>query len=327
MKTIRWGIIGCGNVCEVKSGPGFQKAENSALVAVMRRNGELARDYALRHNVPKWYDSADDLIKDPEVDAVYVATPPSSHREHALKSIRAGKPVYVEKPMACNHRDCMDMTEASEKSGVPLYVAYYRRALDRFNKVRELIKEIGEARFANISLYQTPGEYIKDPGNLPWHLIPEISGGGIFMDLACHTLDILDYMLGPISEVRGFAANQGGLYAAEDIVAASFSFESGVKGTGTWCFTAYKEYDMNEIIGSKGRITFSTYGTEPIVLETKEGLRQIPGVKPVHIQQQLIQSIVNELNGCGVCPSTGKSAARTSWVMDEILREYRKQMK
>ena len=109
MKTIRWGIIGCGNVTEVKSGPGFQKAKNSALVAVMRRNGALAEDYARRHNVPRWTDDAQALIDDPEVDAVYVATPPAFHIEYTIQAARAGKPVYVEKPLANRGTDHHDL--------------------------------------------------------------------------------------------------------------------------------------------------------------------------------------------------------------------------
>src|SRR3954452_10240835 len=100
MRTIRWGIIGCGDVTEVKSGPGFQKATGSALVAVMRRDGDKARDYARRHGVARAYDNADDLIQDPEVDAVYIAPPPSSHADLALRTSAAGKPCLVEKPMA-----------------------------------------------------------------------------------------------------------------------------------------------------------------------------------------------------------------------------------
>ena len=110
--TIRWGIIGCGDVCEVKSGPGFQKAANSALVAVMRRDGGKAADYAKRHGVPRWYDDAEALIGDPEVDAVYVATPPGSHLEYALRVAAAGKPCYVEKPMARTHAECRRMIGA-----------------------------------------------------------------------------------------------------------------------------------------------------------------------------------------------------------------------
>jgi predicted dehydrogenase len=325
MKTIRWGIIGCGTVTEVKSGPGFQEANHSQLVAVMRRNGELAKDYALRHNVPKWYDNVDDLINDTEVDAVYIATPPAFHMEYTLKCAEAGKPVYVEKPMARNFEECMAMVEACENAGVPLFVAYYRRALDRFNKIKELVDsgKIGEVRFVTVTLYRKLVQVDLNSGKLPWRVIPEISGGGEFLDLASHTLDDLDYILGPISEARGYADNQAKLYEAEDVVCASLSFESGVKGTGMWCFSSFTNYDMNEIVGSKGKISFSTFGVEPVILTTSGDTTSFSIINPVHIQKQLIQSIVNDLNGVGKSPSYGISASRTNRVMDEILKDYR----
>ena len=329
MKTIRWGIIGCGDVTEVKSGPGFQMANHSQLIAVMRRNGDLARDYALRHNVPKWYDDAEKLINDPDVDAVYIATPPAFHKEYTMKCAQAGKPVYVEKPMARNFEECTAMIKACENAGVPLFVAYYRRALDRFNKIKELIDsgKIGEIRFVSIILYKKLVQIDLNSGKLPWRVIPKISGGGEFMDLASHTLDVLDYILGPIKEACGYADNQAKLYEAEDIVTASLSFASGVKGTGVWCFSSFSDYDMNEIVGSKGKISFSTFGAEPVLLTTLEGITPIKIINPVHIQQQLIQSVINELNGLGICPSKGISASRTNWVMDEILKTYRINMR
>ena len=142
------------------------------------------------------------------------------------------------------------------------------------------------------------------------------------MDIGCHTLDILDFILGPIKEAKGNLGNQGGLYKADDIVTASFVFESGVQGTGVWCFTAYEDYDMNEIVGNKGKISFSTFGSEPIQLVTEEGMTEFPMENPRHIQQPLIQTIVDELNGKQICPSHGESGARTSWVMDQITKDY-----
>lgn len=326
MKTIRWGIIGCGDVTEVKSGPGFQNANNSQLIAVMRRDGKKAKDYALRHNVPKWYDDAEKLINDPDVDAVYIATPPAFHKEYTIKCAQAGKPVYVEKPMARNFQECIDMIEACSSAGVPLFVAYYRRALDRFNKIKELIDsgKIGEVRFVSVTLYRKPMKIAPNSRTLPWRVIPELAGGGEFLDLASHTLDVLDYILGPIKEARGYAGNQAKLYDAEDIVTASLSFESGVQGAGIWCFSSFDDYDMNEIVGSKGKIAFATFGSDPILLTTLEGTTSISIINPVHIQQQLIQSIVNELNVKGICPSKGISGSRTSRVMDEILKDYYK---
>lgn len=322
MRTIRWGIIGCGNVTEVKSGPGFQKATNSQLVAVMRRDRALAADYAQKHNVPTWYDDAQQLIDDPEVDAVYIATPPNAHCEYTLAVAAAGKPVYVEKPMALNHTECLRMIQACQTANVPLWVAYYRRRLPRFLKVKELLEEgaIGAPRTVTIQYYRNWSMPVD--GKLPWRVQPEIAGGGFFVDLAAHMLDYLDYFLGPVVKVQGSAANQGGHYPAEDVVSGSFVFANGVHGTGIWCFDSFQRLDQTEIVGTKGKLTFSSFGTEAIRLTTATGVTDFPEPTPDHVQQPLIQTIVDELNGIGRCPSTGESAARTSWVMDQLLADY-----
>lgn len=327
--AIRWGIIGCGNVTEVKSGPGFSKTPNSALMAVMRRDGEKARDYAERHGVPRWYDDAAKLIDDPDVNAVYVATPPSTHKEHALMSIAAGKPVYIEKPMAMDHAECEAIIHAGQQAKVPVFVAYYRRSLPRFQKVRELIfgqLAIGKPRIVNTVLYEPHHPRYQDPANLPWHVRPEISGGGVFMDLGCHTLDILDWLFGPIVSVSGQASNQLGAYPVEDGVAMSFQFGNGMLGTGLWNFDSFKRHDQIEVIGDKGRMAFATFGDGPIHVETMEGTHDYRVANPLHIQQPLIETIVAELTGHkGACPSTAESGARTSWVMDQVLRDYRQE--
>jgi predicted dehydrogenase len=322
MQTIRWGIIGCGDVTEVKSGPGFQKADHSSLVAVMRRNGALAKDYAERHGVPRWYTDASALIHDPEVDAVYIATPPSSHKQYAIMTAEAGKPVYVEKPMALNFRECQEMIETCRSAGVPLLVAYYRRALPRFLKIKELIQSdaVGEVRFVSVTLYQPTAPEDLSSEKLPWRVVPEIAGGGRFVDLASHTLDFLDYALGPIVEAHGLTSTQAGKYKAEDIVTGTFRFQSGAHGTGAWCFSAYDKCDLTEIVGNRGRISFSTFDPEPVKLITGKDIIEYAFDYPQHIAQPLIQTVVNELIGEGRCPSTGESAARTSWVMDQMLR-------
>ncbi len=320
MKTIRWGIIGCGDVTEVKSGPGFQKANNSSLVAVMRRNSNLAQDYAQRHGVPKWYDNANALIQDPEVDAVYIATPPYAHKEYTLMCAQAGKPVYVEKPMAMNFAECQEMLEACQLAEVPLFVAYYRRSLPRFLKIKELLEAgaIGSIRAVTMTLYMPL------PNELDWHYTPEIGGGGKFVDMGCHTLDFLDYVLGPIRSVKGFAGNLGGYYPAEDVVTGAFEFESGVQGVGIWSFTTFNNFDQTEIVGTKGKISFSSFDSEPVKLITNEGVTEFAIDNPLHVHQPLTQTIVDQLNGLGSCPSSGESGARTTWVMDQLLEEYNK---
>ncbi len=322
-KKIRWGIIGCGNVTEKKSGPGFQKAEGSELKAVMRRDVEKARDYAERHGVARWYGEAAELIRDPEVDAVYVATPPSTHAEYGILAARAGKPVYVEKPMALDAGEARSMIDACREAGVPLFVAYYRRALPRFLKVKELVDSgsVGDVRVIQTSIL-TPASPQDGEEEKPWRVVPEVSGGGYFFDLAAHSLDFFDYLLGPISETHGIALNQAGLYRAEDSIGAVWRFENGVVGSGTWCFDAALNTDVNVITGTKGELRFSTLGTEPIELRRGEELRRFAIENPEHVQQPLIQTVVDELLGRGTCPSTGESALRTTEIMDEIVSEY-----
>ncbi|HOI28841.1 MAG TPA: Gfo/Idh/MocA family oxidoreductase [Melioribacteraceae bacterium] len=321
MKSIiRWGIIGCGDVTEIKSGPGFQKSSGSELVAVMRRTGTLAKDYAERHNVPKWYDNADKLINDPDVDAVYIATPPSSHKKFTLAAAAAGKPVYVEKPMALNYRECVEMIDACKNNKVPLFVAYYRRALPRFLKIKSLIdqKAIGEIRSVNIRFYQTPTE--KDLTNGEnWRVDPAIAGCGYFCDLGSHMIDLLQFYFGKIVSASGFHSNRAGLYSAEDTVNAIFSFENGLNGTAAWCFVADENTDQTEIIGSKGRIIYPTFSSDPVILVSGGKKEEIKIDNPEHVAQPLIQLIVDELLGKGKSPSNGKSAASTAWTMDKIL--------
>jgi 1,5-anhydro-D-fructose reductase (1,5-anhydro-D-mannitol-forming) len=327
MKTIRWGMIGCGEVAEVKSGPGFYKAQNSQLVAVMRRNGALAADFAHRHGVGRWHDDAEAIIRAPDIDAVYIGTLTDTHCDFTLRCAAAGKPVYVEKPMAMDHAQCVTMVKSCRAAGVPLWVGYYRRALPRFLKVRELVESgaIGPVRMVITRMLQRlPPQEQFVGGQAPWRADPARSGGGFFFEGACHTLDFLDFLFGPVESVRAFAANRGGAYRAEDVVTASLRFASGVHASGAWCYAADVDEEYNEIVGASGRIRFSTYTSVPIRLYRGDAVEEIPVGDPPHVHQPMIQSIVDELNGHGHAPSTGESAARTAWVMDEILKDFRR---
>ncbi len=322
---INWGIIGCGNVTEVKSGPAFNKVGGSRLLAVMRRNRALAEDYAKRHNVPRVYDKASELINDNEIDAVYIATPPGSHAVYAIETLKAGKPVYIEKPMALNHDECQKINEAAAKYGLPVFVAYYRRALPGFLKVKELIENgtIGKVLFFQLQLFK-PATEDEKAGRLSWRVDPALSGGGHFFDLASHQLDYFDYLFGPVNKLRSVVKNYGGLYRAEDFVTAELEYNNNITGIGIWSFTAPRESyrDTIEITGEKGSIRFSTFSFENIILTTSEGTTEMINERPEHVQFNLIDKIVRALEGKGVSPSTGISAARTSRVMDEIVAEY-----
>lgn len=324
MQHIQWGMIGCGNVTEKKSGaPAINKVANSSLVAVMARKADKAEDYAKRHNVPKWYTDVDELINDPDVNAVYIATPPDVHLEYATKVIKAGKPVYIEKPMARNYKECEEINRLGREADVPVYVAYYRRTLPYFLKLKELVDEkiIGDIRCVTIVLHWQP--YDEEVGENPqprWRVFPEISGGGHFHDLASHQFDILEYLFGEIKYAKGIARNQAHLYKADDIVVANYEFENGIVGNGSWCYTVNKEQriDQGQLIGSKGKISFSFFSPTKIKVETKDGVSEYDIPYPEHVQLPLLETIVKELQGKGKCPSTGETGARASLIMDYI---------
>lgn len=325
--TVKWGIIGCGNVCEKKSGPAFYKAENSSLVAVMRRDETKVKDFAERHKVEKYYIDADLLINDPDVNMIYVATPPASHTEYAIKALQAGKSVYVEKPMAMNYAECLAMNQAAEASKQKLYVAFYRRALPYFLKVKELLENnvIGKVLTVDIRYFRPASLFDMDVREQTWRVNREIAGEGYFLDLAPHTLDILDFLLGEIVEAKGYNKNMAGFYDVSDTITAIMQFKSGILGSGSWSYVTslQAQEDSITIIGTEGKICFNTFSFQPIILINRKGEKYFQTSHPQHIQQPLIQSIVDELRGVGICPSTGVSGARTSKVMDQIFNNYR----
>lgn len=329
LETLQWGMIGCGNVAEVKSGPALYKTPNSKLIAVMRRNASAAADYALRHGVAKWYTQAEQLINDPEINAIYIATPPSSHKEYALMAIKAQKPVYIEKPMALNFKECQEILDASNYANVPVFVAYYRRALPYFLKIKEIINEglLGDIKKVSISLSKAPKNADKDEKSLPWRVKPEVSGGGYFVDLGSHQLDILMFLFGSLEFRSSIVKNMGWIYQAEDYVSAQFILGKNIPCSGTWNFMAQTQNEIDSLIiqGTKGQINASTFGNKTFQLRIGDRVETIEFEPPIHIQQPLVQSIADELtSGIKCCPSTGYTASITNRIIDQVLKDYYK---
>ncbi len=326
MKTVKWGMIGVGDVTEVKSGPGLYKAENSTLYAVASRSMDSAKDYAKRHGVPIVHKSGEDLIADPEVECVYIATPPALHKEYALLCAKHKKTAYIEKPLAVNYEDCMEIKEAFEKADTKAYVAFYRRGMERFTKIKEMLdnQEIGDVRFVSVNLYQKPAPEDLDRDHLPWRLVPAVSGGGKFLDMGVHTIDILNYFFGPLEDIASHVSNLGGYYDVEDTV--SIIWKSGhVHGVGNWCFVADRNKDEVEIVGSEGRIRFAFFSEGPITIEKGEKVTTLEIKNPQHVQQPFIQSVVNDYLGIGTCNGSVQTAVAAGNACDIILEKYKKE--
>lgn len=324
---LRWGFIGCGDVTERKSGPAFSLIKDSEVVAVMSRTAERARSYAKRHNIPHWYTDAQELIDDIDVNAIYIATPPSSHATFAVMAMQAGKPCYVEKPLAANYDDCIRINRVSERTGVPCFVAYYRREIDYFKRVKQIIEEGTIGKILNVQIRFACPPYeadYKTAKELPWRLQPDIAGGGYFYDLAAHQLDFLQHVFGVIIEAKGMCANRGGLYEAEDSVSTCFRFENGVPASGSWCFVSHPsaKEDRIYVYGDKGTLKFSAFTYEPILLITSNGTQEIEIAPPAIVQQPMIQRVVDTLLNRDTLDCTSVSATPTNWVMDRILNKF-----
>lgn len=324
-QVIKWGIIGCGNVTEIKSGPAFNKVNNSMLHAVMRRDAEKAQDYAFRHKVPVWYSNAHQLLNDPEINAVYIATPPKYHEEFAIAALEKGKCVYVEKPVTTSVASCKRMVDAVEKFKGKLCVAHYRRELPLFQKIKQLVNEnsIGAIKIISLNLFQPHESFMIAKTNENWRVVPELSGGGLFYDLAPHQLDILIQMFGDVIESFGVAVNQAVLYNAEDAVSGIIKFNNNIIFNGNWNFTMpfFLKEDSCEIIGENGKIQFAFFGNSvKCIVDQNEEIFSFQ--HPAHIQQPMIEKVVNYYLGEGENPCSVSDALKSLEVMESFV--YRK---
>ncbi len=319
-KLFKWGIIGCGKVTEIKSGPAYKTTDGFEITAVMRRNTEKAKDYARRHNIKKHYTNANALIQDPEINAIYIATPPDTHKYYALKVAEAGKICCIEKPMAPSYKDSLAIYNTFNKKGIPLFVAYYRRSLPRFIKIKAWLdaKYIGDIRHIQWDFSRYASDLDKS-GIYNWRTDSKIALGGYFDDLASHGLDLFTFLLGNISQAQGISLNQQHLYSAKDAITACWLHNSNITGSAFWNFGCNSSLDRVTIYGHNGQINFSVFQEHPIELQSNTKTEILNIENPKHIQTYHVKGIRDMLLNKSTHPSLGKSALHTSWVMDKIL--------
>lgn len=322
---IRWGVIGCGDVVEYKSGPALQQAAGSELVAVMRRDRAKAADFARRHGVPRWYDDADKLLADPDVNAVYIATPPDSHAELTLRVARAGKRVLVEKPMARTVAECEAMIAGCRDAGVPLHVAYYRRFYPRFQRAKRLIDDGALGRLVSVTLQMAKPTPARLSAEIPWRLRPEISGGGLFVDTGSHRLDMIHFLVGDMTDVRGFASHLGQRAPAEDNIAFAFRLaDSEALGTVACHFEVSPlRRDRLEIVGTDGVLLFDSFDDDFFTLQRRDGTVEMfthPNPEPQHLP--FIEALIRVYNGDPMAHLTGEEGLKTNRVLAQILGTF-----
>jgi len=319
IKDIRFGIIGCGDVTEKKSGPAFKKVQGSDLVMVMRRDEAKLIDYAKRHNILRYTTDYKELLEDEDVDAVYIATPPKWHHFYTLEAAKHKKAIYVEKPMAMTTEECKEMIDVCHEQGVPLYVAYYRRGQEKFKKVKELItsKAIGDIRGFHYCYSDSAPKYNHDRA---WLMSKEEAGGGLLFDVGSHMMDIILYFFGDVETVYGTSKNQSRIYDVNDITTGCLNFKNGVQGSVQLTFNAANKEDILRIIGSQGYIELSIMSNEEIIVVKEKQKETISFEDLEHVQLPFIQMVVDHMHGINDLDNTGISALKTQEVLEALQK-------
>lgn len=318
---VNWGIIGCGDVCEIKSGPAFHNVDHSRLVAVMRRDLAKAADFAQRHHVPRFYNEAAALINDAEVNAIYIATPPLSHEAYAIEAMKAGKHVYIEKPVTTDAGACERLTKFAHSCKLRVSVAHYRRGLPLFNKVRTLIREraIGNVRVIRLTTLQPEKSNIIIQTEENWRVQPDISGGGLFHDLSPHQLDIVYWIFGAPREVNCKSVNQSRRYDAPDMTLLNATYDNNIVLTGVWAFnvTPSAAQDSCEIIGDTGMLRFAFFRPSTLEIIRETGTEVLTMNYPVNIQEPMIAAVTNFFRGEGINPCSLEEALVVMRMIDK----------
>ena len=321
-----WGVVGCGDVVEHKSGPAIAHASRSDMVLAMRRDGDAARDFARRHGVARWSDDAHQVIDDGAVDIVYVATPPSSHLEYVFAAAAAGKHVLVEKPMAMSAAEGRAMVAACAAAEVELFVAYYRRFWPHLLRVRALLAEgvLGRPLLGTVDVSWGDVAGRRLAGTREWRDDPAIAGGGGFVDICSHRIDLLVWLLGPVAAAHGVATRFARDLAVEQIGCAALRMESGALCSVVGDFHSDRDIDRFFVVGEHGRVTIDPLDGHAFTLETANGTEELRFERPAaphlglvdHIEAVLLDGAANQVPGTdGVITETVLDTVRSAVVL------------
>lgn len=318
MAQLKWGLIGCGDISQKRVAPALRDLDNVDFVGVSRANADLAESFAKEFGARKWYRDWQDLVKDDEIEAVYVATPVYLHAEQTIAAAEAGKHVLCEKPMALNVAQCDAMIDACQANGVALGVAYYRHFYPVIDRIKEIVNsgEIGTVVMAQINAFEYMDFELGQPRD--WFVRKELSGGGPMFDFGCHRLEVLTNILGP-AKATGVVDNV--LFTnreVEDTATAILQFDNG--GQGVICVThgSLKSQDTVHLYGDKGSIHVPVLNEGNLTVETVDG--SLTEALPPHpnFHQPHVEDFTNAVLAGGQPKVTGAVGREINQLLAEI---------
>jgi predicted dehydrogenase len=319
--ALRWGILGCGDVAERKGGPPLYNVDGSELVAVMRRDAAKAADFAERHGAKRSYSNVGELIGDPDINAVYVATTPDVHCEQAIQAADAGKHVLCEKPMAMNTDECRRMVEACDRNGVALMIAYYRRTYPNVQEMRCRLADgaIGQVVLARVN---HSGYYNPAPGTEgAWRTDPSVSGGGVLAETGCHRVDLLAYLMGDIESARGYAANVHVDYPGDDSAAFALRFANGTHASVNINWNVGAPVDDLEVFGTKGALRCVGLDSGALTLEQGGSVTDLRRPRLPFTHTGLVENFVAHVRDGEPNICTGEDGLKTAEAIESIYAQ------
>jgi predicted dehydrogenase len=311
---VGWGIIGCGDVVVHKSGPSIALSPGSRIVGVMRRDPEKARTFAAAHGIGLCTDQADEVIDHPAVEIVYVATPPSSHKEYVLRAAAAGRHVLVEKPMGLSAAEDREMIDACARSGVELFISYYRRFHPQIVRMKEIVDggDIGQPVFARVDYAQPP-----QPGrDWGWRLQRDIGGGGLFVDTVSHRIDLLNFFLGWPGGIKDVSTRVSG----DEMTSALIRYPNGCAAVVTGDFATGRASDVFEIRGTRGALFSPMLDRAPIELTRNGTTESLPWERPAATHFGLVGHIESVIRGRSANTCSGWDGLLTDLALDSACR-------
>ncbi len=278
--TVHWGLIGSGDIARKRIAPALRDLSSCTLAAVCRARGELAEAFAREFGAPRWYGSLPELLADPEIDAVYIATPVHLHAAQCLAAADAGKHVLCEKPLAMNVRECDDIIAACRSNGVTLGVAYYRHFYPVVARIRSILAsgDIGAPVLAQVNAFEHFNPAPEHPRH--WLVVREQSGGGPMFDFGCHRIEVLLDVLGPIRGVTSMVGNVAFQRDVEDTAVAMFQFERGGYGTLSVTHAAREPQDTLTIFCTEGSLHVASLNSG--ILHVRRGAQESIESLPPH---------------------------------------------
>jgi len=314
--AIRWGLIGCGDVALHKGGPALAEARGGALGAVMSRDPAKGGEYAGHFGCSRVYGQIGELLADGDLDAVYIATPPNLHAEQTLRSAQAAKHILCEKPMALSTQDCRRMIHGCDRSGVKLFVAYYRRRFPAIVKMKALLDEgiVGRITMARAQC-SFPYQPLPDAKDY-WRLDPAIAGGGFLWDIGSHRIDLLVHLLGQPRRVTAFVETVTIDAPVDDSASLLIAFEGGAQAAGLFHWNVAANTDEIEIGGTGGRIRCDM-ATGEVVCQRAKGSAERWKLPPPRISHLgLVEDVVKCVAEDAPNPCDGHEGLQTNAIME-----------